>query len=756
MSINSPSSPEPREQPFLSAPKGKEEFSLSRWIDVIKRRRQLLILVTGAVMLVSVLLYATTPKAYRATTVIQIERRIAAPVDVESAMGLESFWDAQTFYPTQFELLESRGLAERAVRDLRLYEDPEFNTNRAGFGQAQASVRPGADERVVAMLARRVQGGLSVDPIKDTRLVRISFTADEPDQAARIANGIADAYIDWGIEMRGRTVDRASSFIGAQIESLKQEIKNAEAQLQAYGRSTDIVALDPQSNVTMQRLEGLNRDYTAAMSDRIDKEARYRQLMSSRKEAIADSLAAGVVGELRGNVLRLEQEYAAKLSTYKPEWPAMQDLEAQIQKARVNLNEVIEETVQKARDAARTGYQTALRREQSLASELNRQKGEAMELNSAAVEYNNLQVEVSTRRQLLDELLRRQSETEVASRLQTSRESNVVIVDRALPPGGPFRPSLPRNLALGLLLGLGFGLGAVLLTDFLDRTLKSAEDVERLLGTPVLAVIPDVSNVAQTRSYGYSLISRRKKGEAEGGRTAVELITVNQPRLAVSEAYRALRTALLLSTANTLRTVLVTSAGTGEGKTVTSGNLAAVLAQLGRRVLLVDADLRKPRHHEIFKLSNRVGLVSYLTGQAELSEALIATPVENLHLAPSGPLPPNPAELLASDRMREFIELAKQRYDFVVLDSPPVLPVADATIMSELADGVVLTVGSNQVLREDAADCMQRLLLVDAKVLGAVLNRFTEPTGSGRRAAYQRYQAYLDESSGEQPAVRAG
>jgi succinoglycan biosynthesis transport protein ExoP len=743
-------------QVLQQQPEPEGEFNISQWIEIIKRRRNLLFLVCGVVLAGSLLLYATTPKSYRATTTIQIERRLPGPMRVEDVLGFESYWDAESFYPTQFRLLQSRGLAAKVVRDLRLLDDPYFNPSRNRLFAANHVTTSTAadDEAAMVRAAQRIQAGLSINPIRNTRLVEISFVAPAPRLAARVANGVAQAYIEWGIETRGASVDKASSFLAGQTEALKQEIQNKEAQLQAYSRRSDIVALDPGSNVIVQRLEALNRDYTGAVSDRINKEAKYRELTNAPMETVADTLSGGLVGQLRSDVLKLEQEYASKLATYKPEWPAMQDLKAQIDKSRQNLAAVVEETVQKARDAARADYQTALRREQSLADELDKQKAQAMQLNSAAVEYNNLKVEVSTRRALLDELLKKQSETEVASRLQGSRESNVVVVDKALVPGGPYRPSLRRNLFLGLALGLGLGLGVVFLVEHLDRSIKSPEDVDRVLGLPLLGVVPDIS--AGKGGYGYyggyygSTHSRsgRRKGRTQLAPEIqhIELICESGPRLAVSEAYRSARTALLLSSGKALRSLVVTSARMGEGKTATTGNLGVVLSQLGRQVLIIDGDLRKPRQHEIFKVSNRVGLVSYLAGQADPADIVQRTPIPDLYVTPSGPIPPNPAELLASDRMREFLSLAQQRFDLIVIDSSPVLPVTDAVILSGLVDGVVLCLGAGLVLREDALTCAERLTMVDSHILGVILNAVRQTGSRYYKSYYRQYKSHLDDA----------
>jgi capsular exopolysaccharide synthesis family protein len=423
----------------------------------------------------------------------------------------------------------------------------------------------------------------------------------------------------------------------------------------------------------------------------------------------------------------------------------MQELKAQIDKGRQNLEAVIEETVSKARETARTEYQTALRREQSLSAELNRKKTEAMELNSAAVEYNNLKVEVSTRRGLLDELLRRQSETMVESRMENSRESNVIVVDAARRPRSAHRPLLSLNLGIGVFFGFFLGIVIAFLVEYLDRTIKTPEEIESILNLPVLGAIPD--STTRYAGYGYTYESAGDSPKEDNwadnkrGAIQVEQIPRLRPRHGVSEAYRSLRTALLLSSAEGLKVVAITSAGPEEGKTATAANLAIVMAQLGRNVLLVDADLRKPRVHQIFRVSNRSGLVHYLTGGTDLDSIILSTDIPRLFVTPAGPHPPNPSELLSSMRMQTFASLIRKReFDMVLIDCPPVLPVTDATLLGALADGMVLCHRAGVVLREDAITSTGRLRLAQIKILGAVLNAYRPQSRLG--SSYQAYAEY--------------
>lgn len=752
--------------PDSFTPEAQESsFHIADYLHILQRRWRLIALAVALGLLVFSIRYSITPREYRAETQIQIERRSLTSL-ANSGSGinpwLDNWWNLE-YYPTQYRLLQSRGLAERVVKNLRLYEDPRFNP--AAVDGATRPPTPEDDDAILGQLASMLLGGLEVNPIQGTQLVIIAYLSQDPRLAARVANGFAEAFIEMGIENRTETVGRASEFLRDQLEALRGEISAKEAQLQEVSRNSDLIALDPDSNVLLDRLGTLNGDYMSAKAERIDKEAHYNELLTTPKETIADTLSGGLVGQLRTELLRMEQDYATQLNTFKPEFPAMVELKARIDKQRQNLDGVINETVAQARETARADYQTTLRKEQALARELETAKNESLDQSSAAVEYNNLLMEISSRRNLLNDLLQKQSQTAVASRLQESRESNVHVIDRALVPGGPFRPSLRRELSLGLAAGLVFGLGLVFLLEFLDRTIKTPEASEKTLSLPTLAVIPDVEEAGggYGRGYGYGYGLRVKKGgkrrsrwlEKKPGeeRPVIELLPHSRPRLAVSEAYRSLRTALLLSTAEELKVVAVTSAETGEGKTTTATNLAAVMAQLGRRVLLIDGDLRKPRLHQVFGISNRFGLVNLLTG-GKSNEAYQRTDVPNLWVLPAGPLPPNPAELLASDRMRDFLEYVRSHFDFVVVDTPPALAVTDATLVGSLSDGVLLCLRAGKILREEARGCRDRLWQAEVRILGTVLNRYRSPQGRyGKR--YYGYEEYGMEPSAEPAAGSA-
>jgi capsular exopolysaccharide synthesis family protein len=451
---------------------------------------------------------------------------------------------------------------------------------------------------------------------------------------------------------------------------------------------------------------------------------------------------------------RLEQEYEDKLETFRENWPGMVVLREQIAEQRRLVEGFWEQEARIAQDGARADYQTALRQEQALDREIAQLRESLLENSSDSTRYSTLQIELSQRRDLLQQLMQAQSQTEVASGLQGDRESRVRVVDEALVPGRPADPSLRNSAGIGLMGGLMVGLAMALLLEVLDRTIKSTAEAERLLGLPVLATIPDLADEGRSGrygrggyGYGYGAGEKgggRRKGWLDRGKPeaqSIELVPHTRPRLAVSETYRALRTSLLLSSAMDLKKIAVTSAGAGEGKTATSANLSVVLAQLGGRVLLIDADLRKPRVHEVLGVSKRVGLVNYLTGTAQADQIIQRTKVPELFVIPAGPTPPNPSELLGSKRMVELLDWVSEHFAYIVVDTPPVLAVTDATIVGTIVDGVVLCVRAGKVTREEARACRDRLGRSDVRALGIVLNAH-HAAGAGYRKSQHYYAAY--------------
>jgi succinoglycan biosynthesis transport protein ExoP len=723
--------------PDAPAPEaGHIEFRFSDYWNIIVRRRRLIALCIAIGLAGAAAASFLAKPLYKASAVLSVEKDRGGPVEIGSADQGGASYDPE-FLPTQMRLIRSREIAERVARQLNLANAVDTAPTKSGF--FRPADKDAASKNALTLAALWVQGATDVQPVRGTTLVEISCLAKAPRQAADIANALADAYVAWSVENRFRALDETSQFLSSQIQQLRADIDGKEKQLLAYGRQKDIVASDPTTNSTMQNLQTLNADFAAAVAERVAKEARYNEIRNAPPEAVVDLIGSSGVAQLRNEQARLEREYAEKLNIYKPEWPAMQQLKIQIDKGRQHLDSVMRDTVNQARETAKSEYQTALRREASMKGVLGTQKSEAMNVNTNAVEYNSLKIAIDTKKALLDSLVKRQGETEIMSRLRGERLSAIRIVDRALPPASRYSPSYRKNGVTGLLAGSVFGVGLAFFLSYLDRSLRNPKDVERYLQIPALGTIPAVgSSAAKARPYGYARKARKAKPQPEAEQTSIELLPHRQSRSRIAERYRAFRTSLLLSQAGGVKSVVITSAFSREGKTATAVNLAVVLAQLGKRVLLVDADLHRPRLHEIFRTSNRTGLVSILAENLRPESTVSTTEVPDLFLITSGPLTPNPSGLLSSEAMSNFLELARMTYDYVVLDGPPVLPVADSLVVGHQTDGAVVCIRAGETPRDDVATACEKLRRSGVRILGALINNLVEETdGYGAQYDYE-------------------
>ncbi len=725
------------EEETLNRPSEPEVHLADLWRVVVQHRG----LVIGSVVLCLatawVVAFLTRPM-FRASTLLALEQERDNPLDIAASVARQRGPDAISV-ETESRLMKSRDVLERVVRKLSLAESAPKQETTSANG-TPAATAPASDIDPVAEAALGLQESVDIRPVRGTELIEILVTAHSARKAADLANAVADAYVSWKLESRFRLLGQASEFLTSQIEDAKSALAQKEERLLAFGRRKDILSTDLQSGSAAAKVDALARDLAAATADRISKEAREAELRNARPETLADSISGGLVPQLRADQARLEREYQAKLDVYKPDWPAMRQLKAQIEKDRQNLDLAIQEAVRKARESAHSDVLVAQRREDILRSALQTQRSQAMAGNADAVEYSNLKVETDTQRALVDNLLKRQAEIQVLTRVEGERVSNVRIVERALPPGSRFRPSYRLNSLVGLACGLLLGVGLAFMADYMDRSLRTPEHVSRYLKLPVLGIIPAADGVTEgvyaspspadasaTRKKSRPNALRVKAVKAQ--KTPLELLPHTLPRSTVAEAYRALRTSLLLSTADRPRSVVVTSAIPLEGKTTTATNLAVVLSQLGKKVLLVDADLHRSRLHEIFQVSNVVGLVTVLTGLSDTGTAVHGTEIPGLFVLPAGPNPPNPSGLLSSDRMLEFLNSALAEYDFVVLDTPPALVLADAVLVGHLSDGIILTVRAGSTPREQVVRARDELRRGNGRILGVVLNALKDESG---------------------------
>lgn len=729
----------------------QQEIHLSHYWSIIRKRWPVAASIVAVVLLGTFLASYFSKPLYRAAIQIQIERENPNSMTVEDLFGIAA--SDQEFLQTQYVLLKSRGLAQRVIDEQKLLSDPEFYPPGIA-GKTPAEVRTIRDGMAAGLLGR-----IDIQPVRSTSIVEISCIATSPRLAQKIAEGWGESFMSMNVEKKLDNVRQASEFLSRQIAAVKADLDVTRQQMQRYGESKDIISVDQNGNtITVQRLMQLNSDLTAAQNESIQRRAEYESIARSAPETVASN--DPLVLRFNEEVSRLQRDYNEKLRQFLPAHPEMQKLAGQIEKTRQTRDSTMRAAWEKMRDSARAAMQSAESREGSIRAALNAQKRETQQLSANAASYTDLRTEVETKATLLTTLQKQLNETEVAARLRGSATSNIHWVDHAQLPGGRFNVTLKRNMQNALPLGIILGLATIFFLEYMDRSIKTPEELERVTKFASLGIIPAAGSMGKGAGrYGYSYgrnTPQLRAVEANGDRSmGVELIPHTDSRSPVAEAYRAFRTSLLLASATSPKVIVITSSFAREGKTTTSINLATVLAQMGKPVLLVDADLRRPRLQKVFTGRMNLGLVNYLAANIPLADIIQPTEVPNLSVVLSGPIPPNPSELLASDRMKHLIEEVRGKYAFVIFDSPPVLAVTDAVVLGANADGIVLAVHGGHTPRELVQRSAERLRQANIPVLGAILNNLDlQQYGYTYRKSYYDYYV-SDETAAEETDKRA-
>jgi len=625
-----------------------------------------------------------------------------------------SYLYEQYFYQTQVNILKSRGLARRTIEALKLWDSPELGEGASSPGvvaritglfstAGKTTEALGVGETAKQSLAiDAFLKALTVAPIRNSSLVNVRFASADPALAASVSNTLVRQYIDQNQENKFLSTKEASTWLSSQLAEERKKLEASEQALQNYRETGDAVALEDRQNIVVQRLADLNAAYTQARTERFEKEALYNQLRSLQNDRTAlDTFPAILsntfIQQLKVQLADLQRQQAQMGERLGEKHPEMIKLNSAIEATEARLNGELGKVVQSVRNE----FLSAQTKEKSLATELEAQKAGALALNRKGIEYGVLRREAESNKQMYEALLQRSRETDVSGEM---RASNIRVVDEAEVPRRPVRPRKAMNLVLGLLGGLVSGIGLALFVEYLDNRVKSPEEIKQFLGLSFLGLVPAV-----------------QAEDLPEGRSPLISDTVAQN---FAEAFREVRTSVMFSSADEgPRSVLVTSTQPSEGKSVIAANLAVSLANAGLRVLLMDADMRKPRQHDLMKTKQDPGLSSLLVGRAKANEVVQKTTTANLWVMPAGPNPPNPAELLGSTRFMNLVASLGEHFDWLVLDSPPVMAVTDAAVVAHRTTGVVFVVGSEQVDRHKALTAVHKLQASKAKVLGAVLNR---------------------------------
>jgi len=680
---------------------------------LILRKHQWLILsfMLAVVTIVAIATFRMQP-VYVATARVEIDRENANILPFPGTDSYDYMMDLENYIETQSKILTSETLALQTIRNNNLSARPEFSSPN-GPSEAIASGSL-ANQKRPPELAEFL-GSLSVKRVPSSRLMDVSFESTDPQLAARIVNAHIASYIEQNFRSKYEATTQASTWLADQLGELKIRVQKSEDARIAYERQNQIWTLDDKQNITTQRLSDVNKQLTDAQSERMKKESLYQFAKSGNLDAVPEVQGNSALADLMRKHGDAASQYADQLSQYGPNFPKVLRLQAQLKE----FDQTIEKEKQKILDILESDYHEAQQRETLLTKALDQQKSETNQMAGKLVEYNILKREAEANKALYEGLMTKLKETAISAGL---RSSNIRVVDPAMIPSTPARPAKTRNVALAFLVGLVGGIGLALMREYLDNTVKTPDDVETLSRLPSLAVVPQF-----TGSNGSGKRTGLLQGFSSNGHDKrIELVAQHLPKSQMSEAFRALRTSILLSQADhPPQVILVTSALPREGKTTAAANLAVTLAQLGDRTVLVDADLRKPGVGRLLNLAGGkyAGLSSYLAGVSSLDLVSVPHPaIPNLVAIPTGPLPPNPADLLSSHKLADAIAELRTKFKFIVIDSPPVMAATDAVILSVQADGVLLVVRSGETPKEAFTRTRDLLNSVKCRILGVVLN----------------------------------
>ena len=759
------------------------EVQLLDYWRAIRKRLWLVIGVAALITTLATIYVARKPDVYEASSRVQVDLENNPMYAGKAAPMIYSPVNDPAYFNTQLQILTSPGLLRRVVKTLDLEHNqaflrPQTSQSRStwktimqmwGVSSPEkkdpgkqpnelpltATVAPAsssddlAEAKRLAPYVAALQAGLRVEPVresragyyKETRLIDIGYTHGDPDIAAKITNAVAETFVRSNLEKKNETNTSTSEFLSKRVTELQNQIHLDEEKLLGYAKSNQILSLDASQNTVVERLAGLNKQLLEAENDRKMAEAEYN---AAKAPGAASALAeAGDkdVNESEQKLADLKQKRAQLLVDATEEAPEVKEVEQQINEVQKHLNETRTRNTSTLLTNLETKYRQSLSREQALRTSFNQQKGETLSQNEAAINYRILQQEIETNKGLLDNLLQRSKENDV---VLAGRPNNISVVDYAIVPDFPVGPARMRSVMLAFVLALALGVGLALFLEYLDDTIHSTDDVEKFLRLPALAVIPAMGAGAARRRLLSSATSIQKRNGSNGGNP--ELLLHVNGRSALAESYRQLRTSVLLSTAGRApRTLLVTSSLPGEGKTTTAVNTAISLAQTGSSVVIIDADMRRPRLRSIFDLTERAGLSSILSSemnQETMLQTIARDEASGLHVLTAGPIPPNPAELLGSDQMRKLLSVLSGKFAHIVIDSPPISSFTDGVLIASVVDGVLLVVHGGKSSRGVVRRSRQLLLDVGAKIFGVVLNNVSVRSHD----YYYYYQRYYHQN----------
>ena len=754
-----------------------EGVNFKEYWGVVQKYRAMISSIVAAVAIVIFAWYFAHTPQYEAKSTILIQPQMPQVIsDLKDLMEEQNAGNDYDYYKTQFDILRSQSLAARVIHDNDLASSPLFKSSGKSSllhslgSSARRLFKPdtgsSSEEEpniygVAPQLVNTYITRLSIEPKRGTQLVIVGFTTPNPQLSAAIANAHVRTYIRQGLDLHAQSGKNVEEFLQQKLGELKDKVEQSEAALNQYRRDRGIVAMDggDQNSATkasplMQRIEQLNTELTEASGHRITLETEHQLIEKKDYNSLPEVISNQVIQNLKEQVTQLSTQYASMQNRYNPGYHPLDDLHAKLSEEQRRLNQEIFAVAQSV-DAS---YRSTSANETKIQNEIAQVKNEAMALNDASLQEAVLVRQVDASRELYQSVLKRMNEISVAADVSSS---NVSVVDTAVIPRTPTGAGLLELLLFGCAGAMFASVALAFFLESMDDTLKSSQEVPRYLGFPSFGVVPDFRKLGRSpysaRSY-VPTFKRQSEAQAiteNGDGRKKELIVAQGDFSVASEMYRAMRTAIMFSRAGGApKVILITSSTAGEGKTITASNIATAFAHTGNRTLLIDADLRRSRCHEILGIEPGQGLTEILVNLRDSGELIVTTKVPGLFFLAAGALPPNPSELLASPEMRALIGKIGEAFDYIVFDSAPIMPVSDSIGLSTMVDGVVVVAGG-QTSRKLVMETCSRLTHVGAKILGVVLNRVDITGGSYHRYDhYSYYNSYKPRSAPVDLAVK--